>query len=179
MSEKTPPTMFPTEPDAERLRQEALDWLRRLTSGEMTETELRDLDRWRDKSAMHRSAFAEANLLWDTLEPVARQGRANDVVARARSQSAKWRFDRRAMLGGGAVAALAAATYVVVRPPLQLWPGLNELTAEHRTSIGEQRALPTPPGIDIEMNTRTSLSALREDGAVTRLDLISGRLLSP
>ncbi len=85
MPDKMMEGMFANEPEIPQL-EEGLNWLRRLTSGEMTEDELVELDRWRAESVKHRRAFARANLLWDTLEAVAREGRA-PLLAFAREGS--------------------------------------------------------------------------------------------
>jgi transmembrane sensor len=47
----------------DRVQQEALDWLRRLTSGEVTRADLDAFERWRAGSPERRRALAEANLL--------------------------------------------------------------------------------------------------------------------
>lgn len=177
MSETSKPDMSANDLDAERLEQEALDWLRRLTSGDMTEGEVAVLDRWRATSAAHRRAFAEANLLWDALEPVARAGRVQSVADLIPPPHILARpIGRRALLAGAAGAALGGAAYVAARPPWHLWPGLSELAADYRTGVGERRQVPLQAGISVEMNTRTSLSALREDSAATTLELVSGQV---
>ena len=82
---------------------------------------------------------------------------------------------RRAFLGG-AVAATAAVTagVMVARPPLDLWPSFNELVADYRTGVGEQRKIALAERASIEMNTRTSLN-IRGSGTDTdSIELIVG-----
>lgn len=166
------------------LHDEALDWLRRLTSGGMTRADVEALDRWRAQSRAHRQAFARANLLWDVLEPVAREaGAANPMLARPLSARP---LARRAVLAGTAAAAAAGVAYVAVRPPLHLWPAISELKADYRTATGERRQVSLASGITLEMNTRTSLAAQplpdlssrateQGEGAYA-LELISGQI---
>ena len=155
---------------------EALDWLRRLGSGEVTAAELEALDRWRMASRAHRRAFAEANLFWEMLGNAAREVQARDRA----SQS--WRvaqvkhglaspMGRRALL-----AAAAAVAYVAVRPPLGLWPSVAEFAADYRTATGEQKRLALAPGITVEMNTQTSVTAPSKGAEPYSLELVSGEV---
>lgn len=186
MNEKGQPNHVKSDATVSQdLQDEALDWLRRLTSGGMTRADVEALDRWRAQSREHRRAFARANLLWDVLESVAREaGAANPNLARSLSVRP---VGRRAVLTGTAVAAAAAGiAYVAVRPPLHLWPGISELKADYRTATGERRQVLLASGITLEMNTRTSLAAqplpdvspqATEDGeGAYALELISGQI---
>ena len=52
---------------------------------------------------------------------------------------------RRRFLRGAAVASAAAAlAAVTLRPPLHLWPSLQDMAADHRTATGEQARRPWP-----------------------------------
>jgi transmembrane sensor len=73
---------------------------------------------------------------------------------------------------GGAIAA-SAAVYLIVRPPLGLWPSLAELSADYRTAKGEMRHLALEQDISLEMNTLTSI-AVRSTQQESRIELISG-----
>ncbi len=77
---------------------------------------------------------------------------------------------RRAVLGG-AIAGVGG--YLLVKPPLGLWPSLGELSADYRTGKGEQRSFVLKDDVSVQMNTETSL-ALRsaEDGP--EIVIISG-----
>jgi transmembrane sensor len=155
--------------DAERVQREALDWLRRLTSGEVTRAELDALDRWRAESPGHRRALAEANLLWDVLGKVAHEADARGLTR----LTARTFLDRRAVLAGTAAASIA---YLLAWPPLHLWPAITELTAPYRTATGERRQLAIASGISVEMDTQTSLTAPVTVGQLYSLELISGQL---
>src|ERR1700761_8213303 len=105
-------------PETEALRAEALAWLRRLNGGEATDFDLAELDRWRSKTPAHDRAFAEAALLWNVLGEAAKQAQAD-------FPSRKATLARRAFLAGGAAIAASAAAAFVVRPPLELWPSFS------------------------------------------------------
>jgi transmembrane sensor len=176
MSETEKPMSAAAEPgDSEsRTKREALDWLRRLTSGEVTRADLDALDRWRAESPTHRRALAEANLLWDVLGKVAHEADARGLARNGSVRSFLGRpATRRAALAGAAAASVA---YLMMRPPLHLWPTAAELMASYRTATGERRQLSIASGITIEMNTQTSLSAAKAVGELYSLDLVSGQL---
>lgn len=155
--------------DAESARRQAMDWLRRLTSGEMTRAELDDFNRWRGKSPEHRRALAEANLLWDVLGKVAREAGPRTAALPLLGRPVA----RRALLAG---ASAMGAAFLLARPPLHLWPTVTELMAAHRTATGERRQLAIGTGIEVEMNTQTSLTAPVVLGQTYSLELISGQL---
>src|SRR5262249_20958118 len=88
-----------------------------------------------------------------------------------RQQSAS-RVSRRTVLAGGAAAA-AAAGVLIIRPPLELWPSLAELSADHRTAIGEQQHLTLAEPVSLDLNTRTSI-AVRSTEQANGIELIWG-----
>ena len=89
-----------------------------------------------------------------------------------RRSSARLRRLSRRMVLGGAIAA-AGAGYAIIRPPLGLWPSLQELSADYRTAKGEQRKVAVAPDVSLELNTQTSV-ALRSAQSETEVELISG-----
>jgi transmembrane sensor len=161
------------DPQQERLKREALDWLSRISLGEASRDDVTALRRWRDESPAHAAALAAAGHLWRALEaPVAalvRDSDARDV----KDARAAFRPGRRAFLAGGAAAAAAVVGGLMVRPPLDLWPSLAELAADHRTGTGEQRHLTLAEAVSVDLNTRTSIAA-RAAGLDPGIELISG-----
>jgi transmembrane sensor len=155
------------------LLDEALDWVVRLKTDEPTRAEVDALQRWREQSPAHDAAFKSAIKLFRTASVAAREladeQQASDVVV-AISQPPPQRLTRRIMLGG---AIAAAAGYMIVRPPLGLWPSLEELSADYRTGKGEHRKIAVAPDVSLELNTQTSV-ALRSTSGETRIELISG-----
>src|ERR1700753_1663242 len=112
--------------EREALRRQAIAWLAHLSSGETTAADAAALKRWCGESPAHAAAFAEANLLWSTLGPAAR-----NVAARAaagKSAPARTVMARRAFIGASAAA--AGVGFLMARPPLELWPSVSELAAE-------------------------------------------------
>jgi transmembrane sensor len=161
--------MIDNNPAEERLQREALTWLSRISLGQATSDDLADLRRWRDQSSAHAAALAEAGQLWRALEaPVA--ALADSGIANSRPGIG---VNRRIFMGGGAIAASAAAVALMVRPPLDLWPSFAELAADHRTGTGEQLHLTLRDAISVDLNTRTSI-AMRPGAQDEELELISG-----
>ena len=157
------------EPEQDRLRREALDWLSRISLGNATQDDLRALRRWRDTSPAHAAALARAGEVWRGLEaPVAALVRARPARGHITA-----RPSRRAFIAGGSMAAAAAVGVMMVRPPLDLWPSLAELAADHRTGTGEQQHLTLADAVSVDLNTRTSI-AMRRVEQGEGLELISG-----
>lgn len=142
------------EEDADDLLVEAADWLVCLTSGAATDDDAARLAAWRAASPAHEAAFREI------------AGVRNYAVA-AKHNKKPPLVSRRAVLAGGGTAAVAALTLGVARPPLGLWPSFAELTADHRTAIGQRFAFAPVSGVKVEMNSRTAISLLdaTRDGA--------------
>ncbi|MCG2841832.1 DUF4880 domain-containing protein [Sandaracinobacter sp. RS1-74] len=149
-------------PDFEPVRFEALDWASRFAIGPVSDADRLEFDDWRAASPAHAEAFEAAAQFIEDLRaadlPRDRARFANDNVSTADGGEA--RLNRRAFLGGSAVAASIAAGVIAAQSPLGLWPTLAELLAEERTGMGERRRLTPMAGVEIEMNARSSLSHL-------------------
>ncbi|MFA7602178.1 MAG: DUF4880 domain-containing protein [Novosphingobium sp.] len=147
---------------ADDLLVEAADWLVRLTSGAATDDDAARLADWRATSPAHEAAFREIAGV-----------RSYAVVARHHKKPPM--VSRRTVLAGGGTAAVAAMTFGVARPPFGLWPSLAELTADHRTAIGERYAFVPMAGVKVEMNSRTALSLIDgADAGARGVSLVSG-----
>ncbi|MBN9505352.1 MAG: DUF4880 domain-containing protein [Altererythrobacter sp.] len=172
---------------------EAVDWVVRLTVGQLSDADRDAFDRWRGASAEHERAFAAASDLCGQVRRIAiaidpadagriapeRDLESDNVLpflppsgqqplSSGRTGPQRG-LSRRAFMGGGAVAASLAGGLLMVNPPLGLWPSLAELMADERTGAGERRSFSPMAGVDIELNSRSSASRIR-DG----LDLIGG-----
>ncbi|MEW6438531.1 MAG: FecR domain-containing protein [Pseudomonadota bacterium] len=145
---------------------EAIAWVVRLQSGEATEVDAEELVRWRSECPANQAAFKEAVRLWRGFE--AAGATADESLTYRPADS---RFTRRAMLAG-AIAA-GGAGVMIVRPPLDLWPSLRELSADYRTGKGEQRQVKLGPNISLRLNTLTSIAVDSKAGQ-PRIELISG-----
>ncbi|WP_407178610.1 FecR family protein [Bradyrhizobium sp. STM 3562] len=153
------------------LIEEALDWIVRLKTGAPTQADLDALQRWRRQSEAHEEAFRAAARLYHHAGIAAQELNAEQAARGAvLVQRTPPLLARRAILTG---AVAAAAGYVIVRPPLGLWPSFEELSADYRTGKGEQRKVLVTPDISLELNTQTSI-ALRPVPNETRIELISG-----
>ncbi|GKQ53268.1 FecR domain-containing protein [Bradyrhizobium sp. Ce-3] len=154
------------------LLDEALDWVVRLKAGEPTRADVDALRDWRAQSPGHEEAFRKAARLLRTASAAAKEladEKAAASIARLSSRPSR-PLTRRIVLGG---AIAAAAGYVMIHPPLEMWPSIEELSADYRTGKGEQRKVMLAPDISVELNTQTSL-ALRPAPNETRVELISG-----
>lgn len=156
MSDPSPIIAFPTLDPVDR---EALAWVIRLTSGDATEADADDLQRWRAVDPRHERAFRSATQLWQNSGP----GLADTAPRR--------RWGRRAVMTAG----MAAATAVAAQQAGML-PSFGRLLADHRTGVGERQTLHLPDGSRIEMNTATALS-VRLTPDRRDIDLIEGEAL--
>jgi transmembrane sensor len=160
-----------TSASAKALEDESFAWVSRLLSGTMTADEAQALTDWRAQSPEHESAFAEAVRFRRALRRAVEAGRSAVVSpAVARPRAAPGRVTRRALVGG-AIAA-SGAGFMLVHPPEGLWPSWSDLTADYRTSPGQQAKAAPAPGVAMELNTRTSISHL--GGRPPAVELVSG-----
>jgi transmembrane sensor len=170
----TAPDDIPT--DLEPLLREALAWVIRLHSGAATSDDADALEQWRRRSPDHETAFRDAVKLWSTFGAATRR-----LVAEKDgdfNQASGFPAARRIVVGrrsliGGALAASVVAGYFVVRPPLGLWPSLEELSADYRTTKGEQRDIALSDNVSLKLNTQTSI-AVRSTESEPHIEIISG-----
>ncbi len=81
------------------------------------------------------------------------------------------RLTRRGLLAG----ALAASVgWLAVRPPLRLWPSVNDLSADYHTDTGQQREIALNQQVQLHMNTQTSIDLYRRQGALAGITLKTG-----
>jgi transmembrane sensor len=161
---------------SEQLRSEARRWIVLLRSGEASQRDIDALAGWRARSQAHRRALAEAGAQWGALQFMAKKTRhlrhapvtVSLVTPNARG------LTRRAWLGGALAASIGGVGYLVVQPPLGLWPSLLELSADYRTDVGERRDLALADSVSVEMNTRTSIGIAA--ASKRQIELISGEI---
>lgn len=164
----------------EQLQREARAWLRRLSSGRVTDLDARAFRRWRTASPLHRDAFAEAQRWWQALDPALAQLARDRAHAGLPAAGPAW--GRRAFLGGAASLA-AAAGVALVYPPFDLWPSAGMLQADYSTGTGEQRQLAINDHVSVALNTLTSINRQAAGGQTVGIELVSGEaavdLLAP
>jgi transmembrane sensor len=159
---------------------QAMAWILLLISGAATAEDARALHAWRGQSPQHRRAYAEAALMWEVLGPAAGEvAHAKDVGAGPNGRmtstpTASPRLGRRALLGGALAASVAAVAYAGSKPPLRLWPSVEELRADYRTATGEQREVTPVEGVSLLLNTQTSIDIKRVASGAAEMELISG-----
>lgn len=153
-----------------RLRREAQAWVVRLASGQASVADGEAFRRWCAQSAEHARAFKETRGAWQQLAPVARQAAARQADKARRARAAL--PARRAFLGG---AVAAATAYLAFKPPLGLWPAVDELTADVRSGTGEQRHVALAGDATVQLNTQTRINLSRSGGA-EQIDLLAGEV---
>ncbi len=147
---------------------EARAWLLTLTSGRATEADADAFRAWLRASAEHEAAFANQKRLWHGVGTAVQE----ELAAGAQARRAKAvRHGRRAFLGG---ALAASAAYLAFRPPLGLWPALDDLGADYRTAAGEQRRLALNDALAVEMNTQTRINVAATPGGTPVIELADG-----
>jgi transmembrane sensor len=161
--------------EAEVLAQ-AQAWLLRLRSGDMTQDEVQAFRHW---SAAHPEMAHRLRDTWSTLRTA-----AADIAAEDAASGQAWTGEtgrmhalgvlkpgRRAFAG---FAIAAGASWLALRPPLQLWPAVTDLAADYRTGTGEQRQVDLSGRVVIAMNTQTRMDVLSSQGAGQGINLIDG-----
>ncbi|WP_447778211.1 FecR family protein [Variovorax boronicumulans] len=157
------------------LQEEARIWLRRLTSGKVTQWDAQAFKRWQGVSPAHQSAFEEAKRQWQHMGPVIGDLlRIDPKAASFHERTLRGAsLGRRAFLGA-AVSTAAVAAVAVAYPPLGMWPSPGEWAADYRTATGEQRVLTLSDRVSVTLNTQTSARRQTAGEDTTGLDLISG-----
>jgi transmembrane sensor len=164
--------------DLDPIRREAYEWIARFMGGGMTSADLEAVKAWYRLSAAHEAAYGEARRVWQALGPVAGDAVGRLAGARQMSHTApRSPVDRlsspgRRVLIGGAIAASAA--YLLVRPPLNLWPSYAELMADLHTGAGERRQVTLADRASLDLNTRTSIAVRSQTADATQIELLSG-----
>jgi transmembrane sensor len=159
------------------IEKEALARVRHLGSGLATRKDIEDTKHWGRQSAAQGAALARASLLWDRLGPAGRNflQRTGEAVLPDWAPAPRLNLTRRAMLAG-ALTASAAAAYLAIRPPLELWPSVTDLLADYHTAAGEQRKLTISDNIEVTLNTGTSLNVRSHDMEGDQIEIVNGEV---
>jgi len=148
------------------LRREAQAWVLRLASGEATLRDGEAFRRWCRQSPAHAHAALQARTVWQGLEPAARAVAQQAQASKRAAEAGLLRPGRRAWLGG---AVAAGAAWLVARPPLDWWPGLDDWRADYHTGTGEQRSIALQDGVQVALNTQTRVDLLSRGAGIELL----------
>jgi len=158
---------------ASELHAQASAWLLRLRSGNMSSNEVQAFQRWCDENPQTEQLLRDT---WSSLRTA-----AAEIAQEERASGNMWtgnagrahalRPGRRAFVG---FAVAAGASWLALRPPLQLWPALGDFAADYRTGTGEQRRVSLSQRVVVEMNTQTRLDILPARQALRGVDLLTG-----
>lgn len=167
-----------TKPDDARddLLAQAEAWLSHLRSGRVTPDELQAFRAW---CAEHPDMARRLRRMWTNLpaaEALAAQREAQATHARADygKHNRRLRQGRRAFVG---FAVAAGASWLALRPPLQLWPALTDFRADYRTGTGERREIALSGRVTVDMNTQTRIDVLPGQAGLSAqhgIDLLAG-----
>jgi transmembrane sensor len=175
-----PEAPLPPKRRLDALERQAMTWVRRMASGEMTHADGDALRKWARRDPSHAQALTNACRQWQQLTQAAHRSAAAGVACAASATPAASKrkatrgFDprRRWWLAGAAGAFASAAGVAVIGAPLGLLPGAAALRADYSTGTGEQRTVALAGNVSVEMNTRTSVAL--HAGSMPGIDLLGG-----
>lgn len=166
------------KPDADNATDvlaQASAWLVRLRSGDASEDEKQAFAQWCETNPQTAQLLRGT---WTSLRSaaaeIAEEERANGSAWRghARGRAAHpLRPGRRAFVG---FAIAAGASWLAIKPPMQLWPALGDFAADWRTGTGEQRRVVLSDRVAIEMNTQTRMDRLPAQDTMHGVELVAG-----
>jgi transmembrane sensor len=148
-------------------------WLMHLRSGKATPEDAQAYKRWCDE---HPEMAATLRETWSTLRAVADDIAREDAMSgEAWTGNTGWKRafhpKRRAFVG---FAVAAGASWLALRPPLQLWPAVSDFAADYRTGTGEQRQVALSDRVTVEMNTQTRINVPAPKVNEHGIDLLAG-----
>lgn len=152
--------------DRNEVGRTARGWVVRLSSGDMTDADMRRLKGWLAESGVHRTAFETERRFWHELVDL------RDDFAPGRPAAAPtggWRAGWRVATIGGALAACVALFLA--------WPAISvAFLADFRSPVGAQRSVSLPDGSVVHLNTDTAIDV---DFAADerRIELLRGEAL--
>ncbi|TCL06179.1 FecR family protein [Sodalis ligni] len=154
---------------------QAREWLRLFASGRVTEEDARLFVAWKAQNPEHILALQQAQNEWQMLGKAAAIVRAQDISFEEGQRLSEHGWHRRRLLGMGLAGGVAAAAALAFYPPLELWPSVDELTADYRTAKGQQRHVQPASGLDLLLNTQTTLK-VKSQRDISAFELLSGEM---
>ncbi|MBN3792233.1 DUF4880 domain-containing protein [Burkholderia sp. Ac-20353] len=160
------------------LERKARAWVIRMHSGDATPDDRAAFLRWCAERPEHARAAATIGATLSAIDLLAPKLAAEDAASGELWTGVPRRSiprpGRRAFVG---FAVAAGASWLALRPPLQLWPSVGDLAADYRTGTGEQRRVTLADHVAIEMNTQTRIDLLParyEQSGRPGIELLSG-----
>lgn len=149
----------------------AVKWMVAMASGDMTERQLRDFDRWRNADPGNAEAWERMAGGLQPFDTLARAGLPRGSLSRMRPVAAK--RDRRTVLAGlaGLLAASGAGTIAAQR-----FVPLEDLLTDHYTKTAEHDRLRLGDDSAIVLAPRSSINLAMTPEA-RGLDLVQGRMM--
>ncbi|RKF23448.1 DUF4880 domain-containing protein [Altericroceibacterium spongiae] len=151
----SPPRTDKLAPRNAALSDEAIAWIVHLGSGDADDRDRADFDDWCRRSPAHAAAAAEAASMLDRVGATQAAETHRELGQAFRAPEARHlsRIPRRAVLTGGAAAAVAAGVVgSSVFGPASGW------IADHATGVGERRKIALNDGSTVWLNTASALS---------------------
>lgn len=149
----------------------AIKWMVALTSGSMTERQLRDFDRWRSASSGNAEAWNRMSGGLQPFDVLARSGLPRGTVSRLPGQTAQ--RDRRTVLAG--LIGLAAVCGVGTAS-LQRFVPLEDILNDHYTRTAEHDRFHLADGSEVVLAPRSSVN-ITSTSAERGLDFVRGRMM--
>ena len=161
-SQGTPRQLPPIDPS---IRGEAADWLVKFQSGDASEEDRLDFERWRNQSSVHAAAWQHIESILNTFRQIPPEI-GHDALKRLGKP------DRRRMLKtlGLLIMAIPSAWLAWNFLPWQGW------TADLRTASGEQKTIGLADGTRLVLNTASAVDVIF-DADQRRLKLHAGEIL--
>lgn len=158
--------MVVTEPEetGERIGEEALDWLVRMTSARPDEAEVARFRRWLEADPAHRESWGRLAGMWTGIGPLAERLAPEPAPVETGAVCGSWRR----WISGIRVAALAAAAILLT---VALW---QPLRADFATGVGERREVALADGSSVALDADSAI-ALRFGGTARGVELLKGR----
>lgn len=156
---------------SEALLEQAAQWHVRMQSDEVTAADKAAFEHWLQVKE-HTLAYQRMQAVWGQFDEV-----ASPVAATALQRSlndARQRRARRATMGSALGVLLLGAwlTWQAMTPGAS-W--VNNLLADYRTTVGEQRAVRLPDGSQLRLNTASAVNIDYSDH-LRRIELLQGEI---
>lgn len=155
------------------LQQQAIEWLLRLRTHELTEAETLEFADWLSHDLSHTEAFANAEDLYEVMSQAA-QMKSNginpnpsntgkpDAIAQKPITPPKRRTHRWLSVPLGLAAAWLFAVTLVLPQQASLW---DAYLSDYHTGTGEQRTIQLADGSQLLLNTDTAVSVDYQDAS--------------